>query len=264
MYKNGQEGQTLQHFSVVKMKNLKRWIIIIILALFAAIYLLTQTVGSYSVFSTEKGPRALTRSGNEDSKQVSLTFNISWGQEKVHDILALLEKEKIQATFFVSGEWAERHPEIVDKIVEGNHELGMLGYQYKSYVEQDLEDVRKDLRKATDVFRKLGYSNIELLRPPNGHFNEDVLKTADQMGFSVIYWSINPNDWKNPGTDVIVKTVIDETKGGDIILLHASDAIKQTDSALMEIIPALKKQKLSFVTISELISNSSSESKEVE
>jgi peptidoglycan-N-acetylglucosamine deacetylase len=258
------EGQSLQHFFVIKMNRWKRWAVVIIMAFFAAIYLLTETTGTFSVFSTEKGPRALSESGNEDLKQVALTFNISWGQEKVHDILSVLDKEDVKATFFVSGEWAERHPEIVKKITEANHELGMLGYRYKSYVQQDISEVKSDLKKAQAVFNKLGYSNITLLRPPNGHFNEEVLTTADNMGYSVIYWNINPNDWKNPGTNNIVQTVLDKTSGGDIILLHASDIIKQTEKALTEIIPALHKKELSFVTISELISNSSSESTPIE
>ncbi|WP_102029449.1 polysaccharide deacetylase family sporulation protein PdaB [Salirhabdus sp. Marseille-P4669] len=253
----------MQHFFVVKMNKWKRWLIVLVMALFAAIYLVTQTLGTFSVFSTENGPRALIKSGKDDSKQVALTFNISWGQEKVHTILDVLDKQKVQATFFVSGEWAERHPEIVEKITEANHELGMLGYRYKSYVEQDIEEVRKDLLRAREVFQKLGYSNVTLLRPPSGQFNEDVLKLAENMGFSVIYWSVNPNDWKNPGTEKIVNHVLENTSSGDIILLHASDVIKQTETALTEIIPAIKKDKLTFITISELISNSSSESKEV-
>jgi peptidoglycan-N-acetylglucosamine deacetylase len=234
------------------------------MAFFAAIYLLTQTNGPFSVFSTEKGVRALINSGDKDSKQIALTFNISWGQEKVYDVLEVLKKENVHATFFVSGEWAERHPEILNTIAEHNHEIGMLGYQYKSYLEQDIASVRRDLLRAQEVFRKLGYNNIKLLRPPNGHFNEEILKLADQLGFSVIYWSVNPNDWKNPGTDVIVERIMNKVKSGDIILLHASDRIKQTEKALTQVIPAIKQEKLDFVTVTELISNSSSKSKSLD
>ncbi len=234
------------------------------MSFFAAVYLLTETTSTYSVFSTENGPQALVKSGQEDSKQVSLTFNISWGQEKVYDVLDVLKKENVHATFFVSGEWAERHPDILKKIAEDNHEIGMLGYRYKSYVQQDIEQVKKDLRQAREVFNKLGYSDTKLLRPPNGHFNEEILNTAEKMGFSVIYWSVNPNDWKNPGTEKIVNTVLEQTSDGDIVLLHASDAIKQTEKALEQIIPSIKEKKLEFVTISEIISNSSANSKTIE
>ncbi|SEU02020.1 polysaccharide deacetylase family sporulation protein PdaB [Salinibacillus kushneri] len=240
----------------------KHWLIIFITALFAAIYLFAETTSSFSVVSKPKEPNALIKSGQEDSDQVALTFNISWGQEKVYDILDILKEQNIHATFFVSGEWAERHPNILEEIAKANHEIGMLGYRYKSYVKQDIEEVRNDILKAREVFRKLGYSDMKLLRPPSGHFNEEVLKTVDQLGLTTIYWSVNPDDWKNPGTKKITDTIMKETSGGDIILLHASDIIKHTESALQDTIPKLKKD-LSFVTISELISNSSSESKEL-
>ncbi|QHS23979.1 polysaccharide deacetylase family protein [Virgibacillus sp. MSP4-1] len=239
--------------------NKNRWLIIFITAFFAALYLFAETTSSFSIVSKKEEPKAFIKSGEEDSDQISLTFNISWGQEKVFDILDILKEQDIHATFFVSGEWAERHPKILEQIAEDNHEIGMLGYRYKSYVKQDMEEVRTDLLRAKEVFRKLGYPDIKLLRPPSGHFNEEVLKTVDQLGLTTIYWSINPDDWKNPGTKKIADTILDKASGGDIILLHASDVIKHTGSALKETIPKLKRD-LSFVTISELISNSSSES----
>ncbi|MRG88068.1 polysaccharide deacetylase family sporulation protein PdaB [Salinibacillus xinjiangensis] len=252
----------MKHFQVVKLNNRKQWLIILFMAFFAAFYLFAETTSSFSVFNkNETETQALIKSGEKNSKQIALTFNISWGQEKVYKVLDVLKKENIHATFFVSGEWAERHPEILNKIAEDNHEIGMLGYRYKSYVKQDIEEVRKDLLQAKEVFRKLGYEDLTLVRPPSGHFNEEVLDTVKKLGFSTIYWSINPNDWKNPGSKEIVNTVLDDASSGDIILLHASDIIKHTETALKDIIPAIKKKKLSFVTVSELISNSSSESK---
>lgn len=201
----------------------------------------------------ENLPTVFTK-GNKEHEDVSLTFNISWGDEKVYDILAVLEKEKAVATFFVSGEWAERHPEIIEKILEQKHEIGMLGYRYKSYLDQDLQRIRQDLYLAQDVFRKLGLENIRLLRAPKGHLNEEIIELAKNLGFTVIHWNVNPKDWENPGTDEIVQRVLNNTKSGDIILLHASDAAKQTSKALESILPELRKKQYKLVTISELIS----------
>ncbi len=60
---------------------------------------------------------ALTK-GNKNENNIALTFNISWGEEKVYDILNVLNEHKVRATFFVSGEWAERHPQIMEEISE--------------------------------------------------------------------------------------------------------------------------------------------------
>lgn len=248
----------MQYFYVLEFSKWKRWVIIILLSLFTAVFLWFEQNGTYSVFSKQE-PSAFSK-GDANEEAISLTFNISWGEEKVFDILKQLESDQVQATFFVSGEWAERHPDILKKITEDKHELGMLGYRYKSYLNQDIEQVRKDLFHAQEVFKTLGYPDIDLLRTPSGHFNKEIIALAEQLGFKVIHWNINPNDWKNPGTEIIVNTVMERTTNGDILLLHASDSVKQTAKALQTILPGLKNKGFQFTTVSELFSQAHSES----
>ncbi|GGB63072.1 polysaccharide deacetylase family sporulation protein PdaB [Virgibacillus dakarensis] len=253
----------MEHFYTLRLNKGKRWMVVILLALFTALILWFERDGAFSVFSAEEEPTALTK-GNKDEANIALTFNISWGEEKVFDILKRLKQENVQATFFVSGEWAERHPEIVKKITDGEHELGMLGYRYKSYLEQETDQVKKDLLHAKEVFGKLGYKDINLVRPPSGQFNEEIITLAENLGLHVIHWNVNPNDWKNPGTDAITDFVMKETSNGDIILMHASDSIKQTNEALKTILPGLKNKGFQFVTISELINQAHAKSELVE
>ena len=252
----------MQHFYVLEFSKWKRWAIIVLLALFTATFLWSEQDGAFSVFSKEE-PVVFSK-GNADEENISLTFNISWGEEKVHDILSQLEQKQVQATFFVSGEWAERHPDILKKITDNKHELGMLGYRYKSYLDQEIEQVRKDLHYAKEVFRKLGYENVELLRTPSGHFNKEIIKLAEQLEFKVVHWSINPNDWKNPGTQIIIDSIMTQTSNGDVLLLHASDSAKETGKALQTTLPGLENKGFKFVTISELINQADSNSKLVE
>src|SRR5699024_6770776 len=103
---------------------------------------------------------AVLLKGDTEENSIALTFNISWGEKKVDEIINVLKENDVQATFFVSGEWAERHPDFIKKIQDSNHELGMLGYRYKSYLDQDIEQVRKDLIYAREVFRKLGFNEM--------------------------------------------------------------------------------------------------------
>lgn len=252
----------MDHFYVIKIRNALRWGIVIILAFATALFLWIGNNNFLSVFGKEV-PAAISR-GNKEQPNIALTFNISWGEEKVHDILDQLKEHQVQATFFLSGEWAERHPAIVEKISERNHEIGMLGYRYKSYLKQEKDQVRKDLLYAKEIFRKLGYEDIHLVRPPSGQFNKEILELTEGLGFQVIHWNVNPNDWENPGTQTIIDKVIKETDNGDIILLHASDSVKQTADALSTILPALKNKGYRFVSITELINQANAESKLVE
>src|SRR5699024_6899819 len=143
-----------------------------------------------------------------EEPNIALTFHIRWGEERVHDILEKLEENDVQATFFLRGEWAERHTEIVEEITEKNHEIGMLGDRYKSYLDQDIEQVRQDIVHAKEVFAKLGYEDIHYMRTPSGHFNKEVIELVRELGLEVIHWNIDTNDWTNPGTEEIVNTVM--------------------------------------------------------
>ncbi|MFC4559624.1 polysaccharide deacetylase family sporulation protein PdaB [Virgibacillus kekensis] len=252
----------MDHFYTFRLHKWKRYAVVVLVAFITAALLWIQNNEVFTAFSNEE-PAAVSR-GDADKPAISLTFNISWGEEKVHSILKQLEQAQVQATFFVSGEWAERHPKILEKINEGDHELGMLGYRYKSYLDQEIDQVRKDLLHAKEIFGKLGYKDITLLRPPSGHFNKEIIELAEKMGFTVIHWNVNPNDWKNPGTQKITDFVMKETGNGDILLMHASDSVKQTADALKTILPGLKNKGFTFVTISELISQAHAESKLVE
>lgn len=251
----------MKHFYVFNFNKHKRTFLLISIACIVALFIILNPIRLLSVFQIEQA--ALTK-GNKNEDNIALTFNISWGEEKVYDILKVLNKHKVRATFFVSGEWAERHPQIIEEISEEGHEIGMLGYRYKNYLEFDLEQIRKDISYAKEVFHKLGYDDIKYMRSPSGDFNEEMNDLVESLEMEIIHWSINPRDWENPGVEEISSFVIEEASGGDIVLLHASDSAKQTAKALEKVLPKLKKEKYSFVTISELRNDVKAEEKLVE
>jgi len=241
----------MQHFYVWKFKAQYGFFIISLFIFITILFIYMKPLPILSVFKEDE-PTAVTK-GNEANDKVSLTFDISWGDTKVYDILKTLKKHDIRATFFVSGEWAERHPHILEEIAEEKHEIGMLGYRYKSYVEQDIDEVKQDIQEAIQVFNKLDFDYINYIRPPSGHFNKEIIELIEQIGLEPIHWSIHPNDSENPGVDTITKQLLDEVSNGDIVLLHASDAAKQTAEALDIVIPKLHDKNLQLVTLSELI-----------
>ena len=247
----------MEHFYVFDFTRKRRFLYLGIIGFFIVGFIMLQL--NYGLIGVNDSNEVALTKGNVDEPNIALTFNISWGEERVHDILEKLSEEEVQATFFLSGEWAERHPTIVEKITEGSHEIGMLGYRYKSYLDQEIEEVRRDLFLAQEVFEKLGLEDISLLRAPSGQFNEEIVELAQSMGLEVVHWNVNPNDWENPGTEHIVDTVMESTSNGDILLLHASDSVKQTAGALETILPGLKNKGFSFVSISTLISEANTD-----
>ncbi|MYL39671.1 polysaccharide deacetylase family protein [Halobacillus litoralis] len=250
-------------FYTWKTERLKRYGIVALLALFCALALWIGRWEQLPAFSNNGEPRALIQ-GSGDQDHIALTFNISWGTDKVNEVLKQLEAHQVQATFFLSGEWAERHPDIVKTIQEGKHEIGMMGYTYESYLEKEPNQVAGDLKKADEAFAKLGLDDIQWIRPPHGHMNKDVLKTIEQNGMQAVQWSLNPRDWENPGTNTIIDAVLNESSKGDIIVMHASDSVKQTPKALEVILPGLKQKGLTFVSITELASGGEAKTSQIQ
>ncbi|GGE84442.1 polysaccharide deacetylase family sporulation protein PdaB [Priestia taiwanensis] len=250
-------------FFVTKLSKVKQITFIIILAFFTAWLLFLQQQPYDSAFSTKSGPKAISR-GDEATKKVALTFNLAWGNELAMPILETLKKEKIHnATFFISGAWAERHPEIVKQIVDEGHEVGSMGYAHKNYKELEDAEIRQDLQKAKDVFTKQGLKDIYLFRPPYGEFDKTILKITNDMGYTFIHWSNNSNDENSPGVARIVENVTKRLQNGDIILLHASDVALQTKKALPLLLREIAQQGYNNATISELIANTELKRKEV-
>jgi peptidoglycan/xylan/chitin deacetylase (PgdA/CDA1 family) len=103
-----------------------------------------------------------------------------------------------------------------------------------------------------------------LIRLPNGDFDKRVLRIADDLGYSVIQWDTDSQDWLNKGVDTLVNRVVSKAHPGDIVLLHASDSSQQTHEALPAIIQQLREKGYQFVSVSELIKQTQVETTPVE
>ncbi|MCA0170895.1 polysaccharide deacetylase family sporulation protein PdaB [Bacillus sp. RAR_GA_16] len=241
--------------------RIKQGLIIVTAAFFAAIILFVEG-GDLAVFTNNDVPLAVDQVKSDD-KRLALTFDISWGETKAVPILKELKQSNVKASFFISGAWAERHPEIVEQITKDGHEIGNLGYRYENYTTMKDEEIKKDIIRSSEAIKKVTDEEPQLLRPPNGNFDKRVLLLSDKFNYTVIHWSLDSEDWRNPGVENIVQNVMKDIDPGDIVLMHASDSAKQTAEALPEMIAALKKKGYSFATVSELVSNANIKSKEI-
>lgn len=198
------------------------------------------------------GPMAIAKVKTED-KVCALTFDISWGDKYSPSILDTLQKNNVQATFFIMGPWSVKYPDIARRIAMEGHEIGSHGYKHENYGEKTDEWVRNDIQKAHGQIKEITGREAVLLRPPNGHYSKKSLQVTEDLGYKTVIWDADSLDWKNPGSDVVIKRVLTRTKSGSIILLHASDTPRQTAEALPVIIGGLKDQGYTFMTVGELL-----------
>ncbi|WP_059105477.1 polysaccharide deacetylase family sporulation protein PdaB [Shouchella shacheensis] len=248
---------------VININKWKHYAIIVVAALFTASWLYIERE-NLPVFTTPEGPQAFYKAEIDDPK-VALTFNVSWGEHRLEPVIEVLQDKKIdQATFFVSASWAEKYPDLVEKISEAGYTIGSHGYRYENYADWDDESVRRDMQRSKQVIEELTGSRPTLLRPPNGSFSQKTLELAEQQDLDLIHWSVNSQDYENPGTDAIVQTTLENTNPGEVLMFHASDSVKQTDKALPVIIDQLEQENYTFVSIEELMESAEAQSEEVE
>lgn len=199
-----------------------------------------------------EGPMAIASTRTE-KKVVALTFDHSWGNTFTPSILDTLKQNNIKATFFIMGPWAQKHAEVAKRMVTDGHEIASHGYRHQNYGDMTREWVKEDIEKSHALIKEVTGVDAKLIRPPNGHYSKQSLKTAEELGYRTIIWSIDSLDWKNPGRDVIVERIVKRLKPGGIILMHASDTPVQTAEALPILLDKIKAQGYEIVTVGELL-----------
>jgi polysaccharide deacetylase family sporulation protein PdaB len=254
----------MNFFWVFSGKRIKRTFLIAVAFIFAIGIFYAENKNMQVFFPLDSGPSAIY-SVNTDKKQVALTFDISWGEERTGPILDILEQKGLKkATFFLSSPWAETHPDLVKRIVDMGYEIGSHGHKHDNYSTYNEQQIRTQISKAHHILSELTGKKPNLIRFPNGDFDKRVLNIANQMGYKTIQWDTDSLDWMNPGKDKIIKRVVTKAHAGDIILMHASDSCRQTHEALPKIIDALRAKGYEFVTVSDLIAGSETKTKAVE
>jgi len=191
---------------------------------------------------------------NTEDKIIALTFDDGPHPKYTAAILDLLAKYDAKATFFIIGKNAEKYPEVVLRSYSEGHELANHTFSHPFKV--SVAELQKELRQTKEIIYSITGFSPALFRPVGGNYNDSMINAAVRDGYKVVMWSWHQDtqDWKQPGVKKITQKVLKGSKPGDVILFHDGGGDRsQTIKALEEILPVLKKQGYTFVTISELI-----------
>lgn len=237
----------------ISMKKYKRKIGLSFLFLLCVFYYQSGNNPMVVVNSVQKNYKLPIYSVETSEKNVSLTFDAAWGDEDLDEILAILEKEQVKATFFVTGDWISTYPEAIKKIQKAGHDLGSHGDHHKHMTGLSMEENRKELKGCYDKMKALTGVEMNLFRAPYGDYNEAVVEIAKREGYQIVQWDVDSLDWKDYGVENMIKTVVEhkQLKNGSIILLH--NGSKYTKDALERIIVGLKEKDYGIVPVSELL-----------
>ena len=219
------------------------------LALLSAALILVAA--SPSFFSAAEARRLPVYSVARDDKCVSLTFDAAWGNEDTQTLIDILDRYGVKATFFVVGFWAERYPESVKALHDAGHEVMTHSDDHAHFASLSREQIIANLNAGCDKVEAVTGVRPTLFRCPYGEYNNTVIQTSEEMGFTVVQWSVDSLDWKELSAAEIQRRVTEKIAPGDIVLFH--NAAKHTPEALPGILDYLERNGYRAVPVSQLL-----------
>jgi peptidoglycan/xylan/chitin deacetylase (PgdA/CDA1 family)/GT2 family glycosyltransferase len=199
--------------------------------------------------------------GNRNRSRIALTFDDGPNEPYTSQVLGILERYGIKATFFIIGQNARRYPEVCQRIVTAGNVIGNHSYHHqKSLCLRRSKAVARDIELAHQAIYECTGLEPKLFRPPHGFRTPWLMRTVRHLGYSVVTWDNMTGDWKaNKSADEIERTIVQQAKPGGVIVLHdGRDSRPSYDrsqmlQALPFVIGTLKERGFDFVTIPELL-----------
>ncbi|AZK47419.1 polysaccharide deacetylase family protein [Paenibacillus lentus] len=190
-------------------------------------------------------------------KQIALTFDDVPDPRFTPKVLDILKQHGVKATFFVVGNRAKKHPELLKRIHREGHIVGNHSYSHPLFKKKSALDFKNEIRRAEKIIEKIVGYKPRFIRPPYGEINEEQLKWAKQQGYKIINWNVDSLDWKALDKEKVKHNVLSAVGPGAIVLQHAGGGVGSnlsgTVEALPDIIRILRNRGYCFVTISELL-----------
>ena len=207
--------------------------------------------GAYAVFYGNTPRLVPIYCVEREEKVCSITFDCAWGTEYTDDILNALKISNVRATFFMVEFWTEKYEEYVKKIDASGCEIGTHSSTHSYMSKLNAEGIKTELAASSEAIEKVTGKKVDLFRAPYGDYDDELIKTASELGYYTIQWDVDSLDWKDLSASDIAMRVINNVKNGSIILMHNNGL--HTAEAVPIILETLKNRGYSFVPVGELI-----------
>ncbi|UYN89965.1 MAG: polysaccharide deacetylase family protein [Anaerolineales bacterium] len=167
-------------------------------------------------------------------------------------VLAALARHGAQATFFIVGRRVQELPQTVQAMLQAGHTVGnhsfthpRLGGMPEAEFLIEMQQTAAAVAEAAQELLPDG--KMKLMRPPYGSHDENTEPWVNALGYAMVMWDVDPEDWSEPGTEAIASQVLAGVKPGAIVLLHDGGGDRsQTVAAVEQLLPALAEQGYVF------------------
>jgi peptidoglycan/xylan/chitin deacetylase (PgdA/CDA1 family) len=192
--------------------------------------------------------------GDPRADLVGLTFDAGGKVGgKTASVLDTLREFGYQATFFLTGEWAEANPALVRRMVAEGHELANHTYDHPYLTRVSDDEIVSQLSRTEQVVQRVaGVSLTRYVRPPYGDYNQRVLGVLVKHSYIGVLWTLDSTDWRNETTaHDVAQRVATKANAGDIVVFHCYPA--KTAEALPVALDGLKARHLRGGSLSQVL-----------
>lgn len=218
------------------------------IGLFFFFVYLMMTGQSFAGKSEKEVPLQVESASVQDMKKVALTFDDGPHPQYTEQLLDGLRERGVVATFFVMGEHAALHPDIILQMHEDGHLIGNHTYSHIQLCEGNRDMFKEELVATSHVIEEIIGEEVCYVRPPYGVWDK---KLETELDMIPVLWTVDPLDWCLADAGTIVKKVYADVEENDIILLH--DYYDTSVTAALEIVDKLREQGYVFVTVDEIL-----------
>ncbi len=143
---------------------------------------------------------------------IALTFDDGPNPAWTPQLLELLARHGVKATFFLIGKYAAEEPVLTGYIADSGHTIGNHSWSHPNLSRTSPAKVREELRRTKDTLEGIIAKPVRFFRPPYGARRPDVLRTARAMGMEPVLWNAMTNDWSEPSAEAIAERVVSKVE----------------------------------------------------
>lgn len=193
---------------------------------------------------------SLKKEDGTQEKCAVLTFDDGPDPVYTPQILAILKKHDVKATFCVVGRQVKKHPDLVRQIVAEGHQIANHSMNHDEHIAyRSVEKIKQEVLAEVALIDSIVPGvPVEYFRAPGGTWNMKVRKLSASWGMKPLGWSVDTKDWQQPGVESIVNTVKNRLKAGGVILMHDGGGNRsQSVAALKQFLPTLQEDGYKFI-----------------
>jgi peptidoglycan/xylan/chitin deacetylase (PgdA/CDA1 family) len=186
---------------------------------------------------------------HDGRKVIALTIDDGPSPVYTPQILRLLHRYKITASFSMIGINVVAHPGVARAVADAGHMIVNHTWKHPDLVLLSPVEIRDEMDYATEAIHRATGRVPDMFRAPYGAWSPTVIQRCEQLRMRPLDWSVDPRDWARPGVSAIVDNIMDNTRTGSIILEHDGGGDRsQTVAALRIVLPRLLEAGFRFRT----------------